>query len=70
MGSGDFIRVRVGIGRPPGRMNPSDYVLGAFSKGEREEIEFSIDKAADAVDYIIANGVEKAMNEFNRKEAD
>jgi PTH1 family peptidyl-tRNA hydrolase len=70
MGSGDFIRVRVGIGRPPGRMNPSDYVLGAFSKSEREEIEFSIDKAADAVDYIIANGIEKAMNEFNRKEAD
>jgi PTH1 family peptidyl-tRNA hydrolase len=70
MGSGDFIRVRIGIGRPPGRMNPSDYVLGSFNKNEREEIEFSIDNAADAVDYIIANGVEKAMNEFNRKEAD
>jgi PTH1 family peptidyl-tRNA hydrolase len=68
MGTGDFIRVRIGIGRPPGRINPSDYVLGAFNKNEREEIEFSIDKAADAVEYIVLHGVEKAMNEFNRKE--
>jgi len=63
-----FIRVRVGIGRPPGRQDPADYVLSPFSKREQEEIEFAIIRAADAIKYIIANGVEKAMNEFNRKD--
>jgi PTH1 family peptidyl-tRNA hydrolase len=70
IGTGDFARVRVGIGRPPGRMDPSDYVLSSFSKDEREEIEPAIVKASDAVESIIVNGVEKAMNEFNRREED
>lgn len=68
LGSGDFLRVRVGIGRPPGRQDASDYVLHPFAKREREEIDFAIIKAADAVAHIIAHGIERAMNEFNRKE--
>ncbi len=67
IGTEGFIRIRVGIGRPPGRQDPADYVLMPFSKDQREEINFAIVKAADAVDYIIANGAERAMNEFNRK---
>lgn len=65
VGARDFIRVRVGIGRPPGRMDPSDYVLSSFKKDERQEIELAIVKASDAVECVVANGVEKAMNEFN-----
>lgn len=65
IGTEGFIRVRVGIGRPPGRQDPADYVLMPFSKDQREEIDFAIAKAADAAEYIITNGAEKAMNEFN-----
>ncbi|HZD59940.1 MAG TPA: aminoacyl-tRNA hydrolase [Anaerolineae bacterium] len=68
--SENFIRVRIGIGRPPGRQDPADYVLSPFSKSEREEIEVSIEEAADAIAYIIVNGVAKAMNEFNRRRED
>jgi len=64
----NFTRVRIGIGRPSGRQDPSDYVLSPFSKKEQEEIEFAIVKAADAIEYIISYGVEKAMNEFNRRD--
>lgn len=68
IGVQDFIRVRVGIGRPPGRQDAADYVLSPFSKREWEDAEFAIIKAADAVPYIIENGIQKAMNEFNRRE--
>ncbi|MHB8842237.1 MAG: aminoacyl-tRNA hydrolase [Candidatus Aquicultor sp.] len=68
LGSGDFLRVRIGIGRPSGRQDASDYVLKPFAKREREEIEFAIIKATDAITSIIQHGVERAMNEFNRKE--
>jgi len=64
----NFIRVRIGIGRPSGRQDPADYVLSPFGKREWEEISFSIERAADAIAYILANGVMKAMNEFNRRE--
>ncbi|HEY3375424.1 MAG TPA: aminoacyl-tRNA hydrolase [Candidatus Aquicultor sp.] len=67
-GTDEFIRVRVGIGRPPGRMDAADYVLRPFSDRDWEEIEFAIIRATDAIEYIIENGVERAMNEFNRKE--
>ncbi|MCL6473144.1 MAG: aminoacyl-tRNA hydrolase [Firmicutes bacterium] len=70
IGTEQFIRVRVGIGRPPGRQDPADYVLSPFTKNQREEINFAIAKASDAVEYIIANGVTLAMNEFNRKDDD
>ncbi|MBE0446854.1 MAG: aminoacyl-tRNA hydrolase [Actinobacteria bacterium] len=68
--SENFMRVRVGIGRPPGRQDPADYVLSPFSKSEWEEIALSIDEAGDAVFYIIVEGVARAMNEFNRRRED
>lgn len=62
-----FVRVRVGIGRPPGRQDPARYVLSPFGKREREDMEVAIERAADAVAYLISEGVTKAMNEFNRR---
>lgn len=67
LGDENFTRVRIGIGRPPGRQDPADYVLNPFSKQEKEEIDFAIQRAVDVIQYIILNGVESAMNEFNRR---
>lgn len=61
-----FIRVRVGIGRPPPQWDPADYVLSRFSAGERAEVEQSIESAADAVEKIVTDGVAKAMNFYNQ----
>ncbi|HCG99491.1 MAG: aminoacyl-tRNA hydrolase [Candidatus Aquicultor primus] len=67
IGSDVFVRVRVGIGRPPGRQDPARYVLSPFSKREREDMDVTIERAADAVAYLLLEGVTKAMNEFNRR---
>ncbi len=65
LGSKEYARVRFGIGRPPGRQDPADYVLREFSGVERKELGFLVDRAADAAEAIIANGLEAAQNEFN-----
>ena len=67
VGSREFSRVRVGVGRPPGRQPVADWVLSAFSKEEATELVFSIDRAADIVEAIVRDGVEDAMNRFNGK---
>jgi PTH1 family peptidyl-tRNA hydrolase len=61
----DYLRVRVGIGRPPGRQDPADYVLRDFSAAERKELDFHLDRAADAVEALISDGLEAAQNRFN-----
>ncbi len=61
----DYARVRFGIGRPPGRKDPADYVLREFASAERRELAFLVDQAADAVEALIANGLEAAQNEFH-----
>jgi PTH1 family peptidyl-tRNA hydrolase len=61
----DFIRIRIGIGKPPGRREGADHVLKRFSKAEREQIDVTIEQAADAVETIVADGVATAMNRFN-----
>jgi PTH1 family peptidyl-tRNA hydrolase len=61
----DYYRVRVGIGRPPGRMDPADFVLRDFSTVERKELALVIDKAADATEALIARGLEAAQNTFH-----
>jgi PTH1 family peptidyl-tRNA hydrolase len=66
LGSPDFLRVRVGIGRPE-RGDPADYVLANFSKAEQKEIAVSIVEAADAVELVIKEGIMAAMNRFNRR---
>ena len=66
MGTGDFTRVRVGIGRPPGRMDPAAYVLRRFAGAERTEADLAVGEAADAVLAVMADGVPTAQNRFNR----
>lgn len=64
-GTGDFFRVRAGIGRPPGRQDVADFVLSNYSTVERKELPFQIDSAADAVETLIADGLEKTQQRFN-----
>jgi peptidyl-tRNA hydrolase, PTH1 family len=61
----DFPRLRVGIGRPPGKMDPVDYVLQKFSTAEEGEFVFVRATAADAIEVWLAQGMEAAMNKFN-----
>lgn len=65
LGSKEYARVRFGIGRPPGRQDPADYVLHDFSAVERKDLGFEIDRAADAVEAVLADGVEAAQNRFH-----
>ena len=65
LGSGEFYRVRVGIGRPPGRQDPADWVLRDFSGSERKEIDLVVERAADAVESLLADGLAAAQNVYN-----
>jgi PTH1 family peptidyl-tRNA hydrolase len=65
LGSGDFLRVRVGIGRPPGRMDPADFVLRPFSAAEREHLPLVVERAADATQALVLEGLERAQNAYN-----
>ena len=65
LGTGDTIRIRVGIGRPPGRQDPADYVLKPFAAAQREDLALLIDRADDAIECVIAEGVQIAQNRFN-----
>lgn len=67
LGSKDFVRVRVGVGRPRGAKAAADHVLAGFSASERKELPFLLEAAADAVEAIVADGVARAMNEFNTR---
>jgi peptidyl-tRNA hydrolase, PTH1 family len=62
----DFVRVRIGIGRPPPGVDPIDYVLEPFDSGERERVPAIAGRAAEAVVTIVREGLEPAMNLFNR----
>ena len=65
LGTKDYLRVRVGIGRPPGRMDPADYVLRDFSGAERRELPLTLDTAADAVDSLVAVGLLDSQQRFH-----
>ena len=65
LSSKEYARVRFGIGRPPGRQDPADYVLSDFSGAERKELEFLVDRAADVVEAIALEGVEWAQNKYH-----
>ena len=65
LGTKDYARVRFGIGRPPGRMDPADYVLSDFSAGERKELDFLVDRAADVVESVVEYGVEPTQNRYH-----
>ncbi|GAA1821345.1 aminoacyl-tRNA hydrolase [Luedemannella flava] len=61
----DYLRVRFGIGRPPGRQDPADYVLSDFSALERKELDFLVDRAADMVETLITRGLEWTQNAYH-----
>jgi len=65
LGSGEFNRVRFGIGRPPGRMDAAAFVLRDFGAAERKDLEVDIDRTADAVEALVSNGLERTQNTFN-----
>jgi peptidyl-tRNA hydrolase, PTH1 family len=65
LGTRDYLRVRIGIGRPPGRMDPADFVLHDFSPAERGLLPDVLDRAADAVGLLLARGLAAAQNEFH-----
>ncbi len=65
LGTGDFYRVRVGIGRPPGRQDPADFLLSNYSSTERKELPFQVDRAADAVESLLTMGLADTQQRFN-----
>jgi PTH1 family peptidyl-tRNA hydrolase len=65
--SDDFLRVRIGIGKPPGKEQGADHVLRRPSKAVRTELDVVIEEAADAVEAILADGIDVAMNRYNTR---
>jgi PTH1 family peptidyl-tRNA hydrolase len=61
----DYHRVRFGIGRPPGRMQVADFVLKDFSSAERKELDYFVDRAADSVECLVTEGLERAQSAYN-----
>ena len=61
----DYYRIRAGVGRPPGRMEVADFVLKDFSSTERKELDWFVDRAADAVESLISDGLERAQSTYN-----
>ncbi|MFF5976509.1 aminoacyl-tRNA hydrolase [Streptomyces sp. NPDC012769] len=61
----EYHRLRFGIGRPPGRMQVADFVLKDFSSAERKELDYFVDRAADAVECLVAEGLERAQSAYN-----
>jgi PTH1 family peptidyl-tRNA hydrolase len=67
VGTRDYARVRVGVGRPPPEMDPADYVLGRWKKVEEAEVDACVERAADAARLCVELGAAKAMNQVNRR---
>jgi PTH1 family peptidyl-tRNA hydrolase len=65
LGTQEFPRLRMGIGRPPGRMDAAGYVLQSFEKSEQQFLADFLDRAVDALDCFLIDGLETAMNRFN-----
>ncbi len=65
VGSKDYLRVRFGVGRPPGRQDPADFVLKDFSSTEKKDLGFHVDRAADAAEALLTSPLEAAQNTFH-----
>jgi peptidyl-tRNA hydrolase, PTH1 family len=65
LGTKDYLRVRVGVGRPPGRMDTADFVLRDFGTAELKELPFLLDEAADAVELVLRDGLLAAQQKFH-----
>ena len=70
LGSSDFARVRVGVGRPPPEVDPADYVLGRWPRSQDGEVERSVEQAAEAARLVCELGASKAMNRVNRRRSE
>ena len=69
IGTREYLRVRFGIGRPPGRQDPADFVLKPFSSVENKELPFHVDRAADAVEALVTESLEAAQNRYHAEDA-
>ncbi len=67
LGTKEYVRVRVGIGRPPGRQDPADFVLKDFSSAEAKDLPWLLDHAADAVEAVVLEGLESAQQRYHTK---
>ncbi|MGH3497067.1 MAG: aminoacyl-tRNA hydrolase [Nocardioidaceae bacterium] len=65
LGTGDFFRIRVGIGRPPGRQDPADFVLRPFAAGESTALPLLVDRAADSIASLLTDGLESTQSTYN-----
>ncbi|MCM3883995.1 aminoacyl-tRNA hydrolase [Frankia sp. R82] len=65
LGTRDYLRVRVGVGRPPGRMDPAAFVLRDFGSTERRELPLLLEHAADSVEMLITHGLESTQNRYH-----
>lgn len=65
LGSRDYYRIRIGIGRPPGRMDPADFVLRDFSAAEREALPALLGRSADAAEVLLERGLAAAQNDYH-----
>lgn len=65
LGTKDYLRVRVGVGRPPGRMEAADHVLRDFTSAERADLAWLVDAAADAVEAVVQDGLTAAQQRFH-----
>ena len=66
LGSKEYLRVRLGVGRPPGQQDPADYVLRDVPAGQREELRLQVEVAADAVESLVNRGLEATQNLFHQ----
>ena len=65
LGTGDYYRVRIGVGRPPGRQDPADFLLSNFPPSARTVVEIEVQRAADAVESLVEVGLERTQSQFN-----
>jgi len=65
LGTGDFHRVRIGVGRPPGRQEVADFLLSNYSSAERKDVPIQVMDASDAVECLVTEGLEKTQQKFN-----
>jgi PTH1 family peptidyl-tRNA hydrolase len=65
IGTGDFYRVRIGVGRPLGRQDPADFLLSNFPASARADVAIEVDRAADAIESLVGIGLERTQSAFN-----
>ncbi|MFC7622605.1 aminoacyl-tRNA hydrolase [Microlunatus sp. GCM10028923] len=65
IGTGDYFRVRIGVGRPPGRQEPADYLLSNIPTAQRADVEIEVERAADAVESLILVGLDRTQSTYN-----